>query len=675
MALPAINDNTQSNVIRNVIFNNKESTTAVTDKLEDLTDAVNDNTSNLVGAIGDLKKLQEEGNFLTKKEQKMLAQDKARKDFAAAEARIEARGKDYTGPLGGMQKTMDLGAAAADASGKSGIIGKAISGALLAATPLIGGGIIDLYNNSLDLFNEDLDTKERARAGVGIGGQVAGAAAGAVGGFKGGAALGGILGTVFGPVGTALGAAIGGGVGAVAGGALGFFFGDDVAQAAFDGIDKAIDFLTTKLSEAAEFMGKIFEPIGQWVTEKWAMVSQMLSDAIDSTTAFFTDLYENSPLKTGVDFLSEKIQAISKAFEDFSFSGVLDNVSSYLVDNFAEIGLPKTTIKIPLLGEYDVGPFYPFRPSAEDLTAEEKEKFDLQYDEKKKALMEGTDQMSGVLGKLSEEEAEKFLGSREQFAYDRSGKQVSRVAANDSIRDLSVSGPGGAVVAEDYRDQSSNISAVGGTSFVVQRSVTSETAGEGIGGGLGEKYNYNSNQIFGEFDDQTGKATLTVGEREFEVSRSSYTLARQLSDEGATPTQIIDAVNKNEKEQELGFFGGQGFFESDEDYAARLDQMVDKIDLGLPRVATRMGTLEEQTQGQVDLATSAPNTGAYMEEANSEITDAYGGDQGGTVIAGNNTDNSTNIVNNTTNSGAPMSSPKAKDESLNQIGSSNFSYG
>ena len=446
----------------------------------------------------------------------------------------------------------------------------------------------------------------------------------------------------------------------------------DVAMAAFDGIDKAIDFLTTKLSEAAEFMGKIFEPIGQWVTEKWAMVSQMLSDAIDSTTAFFTDLYENSPLKTAVDFLAEKIQAISKAFEDFSFSSILDSISSYLVDNFAEIGIPKTTIKIPLLGEYDVGPFYPFRPSAEDLTAEEKEKFNLQYDEKKKDLMEG----SGFFGKLlSEEEADEYLGSREEFAYNRSGKQVDRIGTEQSSRDLTVSGPGGAVMAEDFRSQNSNIQAVGGTSFTVRRSITSETGGAGIGGGLGDKYNYTNNKIFGEFDDQTGKATLTVGEREFEVSRSSYTLARQLSDEGATPTQIIDAVNKNEKEQQLGFFEKQGFFESDEDYAARLDQMTDKIDLGLPRVATRMGTLEEETQGQIDLAMSAPNTGAYMEEANSEITDAYGGDQSGTVIAGNNTDNSTNIVNNTTNSSAPMSSPKAKDESLNQMGSSNFSYG
>lgn len=669
MALPAVNDNTSANVIRNVIFNNKESTTAVTDKLEDLTDAVNDNTANLVGAIGDLKKLQEEGNFLTKKEQKMLEKRQAEADFKAAEARIEARaarGEDYTGPMGDLQMTMDKGAAAEDAVKKSGFIGKVISGALLAATPLIGGGIIDLYNNSLDVFDEDKSTKERARAGVGIGGQLAGAAGGAVGGAK----LGALAGSVLGPLGAALGAGIGG----IAGGALGFFFGDDVAQAAFDGIDKGIDFLTTKLSEAAEFMGKIFEPIGLWVEESWATVSQMLSDAIDSTTAFFTNLYENSPLKMAVDFLAEKIQAISKAFEEFSFSSILDSISSYLVDNFAEIGIPKTTIKIPLLGEYDIGPFFPFRPSAEDLSAEEKEKFDLQYDEKKKALMEGTDQMSGVLGKLSEEEAEEFLGSREQFAYDRSGKQVSQVAASDSLQNRGVSGPGGAVVAQDFREQSSNISAVGGTSFLVSRSVTAETAGEGVGGGLGDKYDYNRNQIFGEFDDETGKAKLTVGTREFEVSRSSYTLARQLSNEGATPTEIVDAVNRNEKEQQLGFFDRKGLFESEEDYSARLDEMADLIDMS-PAGLTRMGTLDQEIQGKVDLATTAPNTGAYMQEANDEITDAYGGDQGGTVVAGNNTDNSTNIVNNTTAGKAPMSSPKSKDESLNQMGSSNYSYG
>ncbi len=371
---------------------------------------------------------------------------------------------------------------------------------------LVAGGLIDSANYINTLRDPNATEEQKTEAKVGLGGQAVGAVAGIAGGAFAGAKLGGIigtaLGTIFPGIGNVIGGALGliiGGIGGAGLGALGYFFGDDLAIGIYD--------------KAKEF--------GEFLSETGERAKETFMRDLNSTIEGF---------KSAMDFLVDTVTDLGDKILNFELFGEgtsIANLYDVLKENLAKIGIPKTTFSIPLVGDFDIGPFYPFGDNPE---------------------------------------------------------------------------------------------------IPIQRQ-----------------------------DEEQGPPTLSFDGQDFEVSQSSADLAAQMSADGASQAEIIAAVNRNEKEQSLGFLDKQGFFESDSDYNARLAAMDNTIDL-TPRT-TLLG----------------PDPGLARAMGDAYQGSQSGGDTNINVSAPTNNNTSTYVDQSKKGTGQ-FTPPRVKDESFNQKNNSNYSY-
>lgn len=536
---------------------------------------------------------------------------------------------------------------------------------------LVGAfGAKDALKRRAFLESDKVSDRDKRGAELGIAAEVPSAVGGALAGGVAGAKLGGLLGSIFPGIGNLVGAAAGGAIGSAAAFFLGpkaveaigpeieqklislknglSDFSESMSQKAKDFAKSISDFTAPLKENAKEFYNNYLGPDAPWaknLTEKTSKFVSGLGESIseftaplrDKATEFYTNfLGPDAPwaktltdkIGQGTDFVKEGAAKLGKklGIEELSFKGIDDA----LTDNFAEVGIPQKEIDLPLFGKFKIGPFFPFRPDAPDLTAEEikagEEERKKQIEEEvfregdaKTAIVDGKVKITGKsespLDKLTREkieqgvdpglareaaiaerraEVDKYTDSAREIARNMTAKTVDRISAKTKISDQGQSFTSGDTQIDvGTKRFDKNMENIGGedqgTSFSAEQTLSTEGSSAGN--------TFDNLDIFGRFDDATGKATLTVSTdsadksdaKHQEVPRSIYAMARKMSADNVPAVEIIEAVNKALKEEKLGFMERQGFFESDEDYNKRLAQIEDTFDVGDTTTNIRKG--------------------------------------------------------------------------------------
>jgi hypothetical protein len=121
------------------------------------------------------------------------------------------------------------------------------------------------------------------------------------------------------------------------------------------------DFAATASENIGDFAGRAGEDISrravalsQSVSEAGDYISDVSGNVIDIITENVVD-----PVTSFFQQIGEKIAGV------LDISGMLSRIKDYMTNMFAEIGIPRVEMDVPIIGTVGFGPFYPFAPSNE----------------------------------------------------------------------------------------------------------------------------------------------------------------------------------------------------------------------------------------------------------------------------------------------------------------------